>query len=231
MVSSAPRSVALCSAIGWRPPTHCPAKRWPPPAGAFPGTDTTAKSMSGRSVIVTAPDARRVSLARSVASSSPQRSRYRSGRSHTSGSRSRRSRYSSAVRASYSAGRRWNGVRSGSAKAERAIEMRAARRDAVTAKSPARATSTSNSRRARASVGATRAKRPTSPSWSKWLFDTTVASPCRSNVSRYENAISAERSAKNSGGLAMPGQWERHNTVPGAGDPSTTIEGAPHSSP
>ncbi len=39
--------------------------------------------------------------------------------------------------------------------------------------------------------------------------------------------MSAERSAANSGGLAMPGQWERHKTVPGAGDPSTTTEGAP----
>ena len=40
-------------------------------------------------------------------------------------------------------------------------------------------------------------------------------------------AISADRSAANSGGLPMPGQCDRQSTVPSAGDPSTTTLGAP----
>ncbi len=109
------------------------------------------------------------------------------------------------------------------------MEIRAAVRDEVSAKSPARATSTSRSRRASASSGQASAKTPTRPSWSKWLLDTAAAPGWRSNASRYANAISAERSAANRDGLPMPGQCDRQSKVPAAGEPSTTTLGLPRS--
>ena len=71
----------------------------------------------------------------------------------------------------------------------------------------------------------------TSPSWSKWLFDTASASSgTRSGRSSRRNAIWADRSSSIPAGGGYPGQCVTVSTVPGAGEPSRTTLGRPSSS-
>ena len=172
----------------------------------------------------TRPDCTSASLALSVSSSSAHRARKRSGWSISSGNRPSSSSYNAPGRSSSPNA---TGERSGSANAAIVIDRRAALRDVYVAKSPAAAMSMSRSRRAGTASGLTSAYTDIRPSWSKWLFDTNSAEPCRSNRSRYAIAIWAERSAAKPCGATACGQCDKLRTVPSVGAPSTMTFVAP----
>ena len=107
------------------------------------------------------------------------------------------------------------------------MDTRAARRDAVTAKSPGPGHLDQQGPTGLGLLGRAESEHAHQPV----LVEVVVRHhrgrhrAGRRRRPRSRKAISAERSAQNSGGEPIPGQCERQRTVPSAGDPSTTTLG------